>query len=225
MAAAEPGGGSADAFAAEPWSEAPEEVPVAAADEEAAEPSEVEDGAELEAGPGEDREELYGTVEAPLGTLPAPPVEVAGLAGTAAVEEAPEDDAGSETVDSVPPQVAAPAAGGRSGPEVVPPPDVAGPGSAFAGRVGAASGEEVSRHEEARRLARLLVSEIRLYNEDEVEAGRRNGDIYDRLKEDIDRSRQMYEERVDPAVRESTDYFYQELVRNLGGGDARVLGM
>jgi hypothetical protein len=224
MAAAEPAGGSADAFAAEPWSEAPEEVPVAAADEEATEPSGTEDGVELEDGPGEEREALYGTVEAPLGTLPALPVEAAGLAASA-VEEAPENDAGSETVDSVPPPVAAPAEGGRFGPEVVPPPDVAGPGSAFAGRAGGASGEEVSRHEEARRLARLLVSEIRLYNEDEVEAGRRNGDIYDRLKEDIDRSRQMYEERVDPAVRESTDYFLQELVRNLGGGDARALGM
>jgi len=26
-------------------------------------------------------------------------------------------------------------------------------------------------------------------------------------------------------VRESTDYFYQELVRNLGAGDAKALGI
>ena len=86
------------------------------------------------------------------------------------------------------------------------------------------SGEE-ALHEEARRLARLLVSEIKLYNEEQVEAGRRNCDIYERLREDIDRSRQMYEERVDPRLVKSTDYFYQELVRILGAGDAKTLGI
>jgi hypothetical protein len=33
----------------------------------------------------------------------------------------------------------------------------------------------------------------------------------------------MYDERVDPSVK-STDYFQQELVRILAGGDARALG-
>lgn len=80
-------------------------------------------------------------------------------------------------------------------------------------------------HEEARRLARLLVSEIRLYNEEQVELGRRNHDIYERLKDDIDRSRQMYDERVDPRILKSTDYFYQELVRILAAGDPRALGI
>jgi len=75
------------------------------------------------------------------------------------------------------------------------------------------------------RLARLLVSEIKLYNEDQVEEGRRNRDVYERLKEDIDRSRQMYEERVEPRVWKSTDYFYQELVRILAAGDSRALGI
>jgi hypothetical protein len=62
-------------------------------------------------------------------------------------------------------------------------------------------------HEEARRLARLLVSEIKLYNEDEVLAGRSTHDIYERLREDIDRSRLMYEERIPPRVVKSTSYF------------------
>jgi len=80
-------------------------------------------------------------------------------------------------------------------------------------------------HEEARRLARLLVSEIKLDNEERVEEGRRNRDIYERLKEDIDRSRVMYEARVEPRIVRSTDYFYQELVRILAAGDARALGI
>ncbi len=71
----------------------------------------------------------------------------------------------------------------------------------------------------------MLVSEIRLYYEDQVEEGRRNRDIYRRLKEDIDRSRRMYEERIDEKVSQSRDYFQEELVRILAGGDEGALGL
>ncbi len=109
------------------------------------------------------------------------------------------------------------------GGEVQPPQDVQGPGWAFAtARIPTAG---VDEHEEARRLARLLVSEIKLYNEEQVEEGRRNRDLYERLKDDIDRSRQLYEERVDQRILNSTDYFYQELVRILAAGDSRALGI
>ena len=49
------------------------------------------------------------------------------------------------------------------------------------------------RREEARRFAKLLVSEIKLYNEKQVQAGRQQGNLYELLKEDIDRSRQASE--------------------------------
>lgn len=117
-----------------------------------------------------------------------------------------------------------PLAGGGT-PEVRPPTDVEGPGWAFATTRVPVSPSDETMHEEARRLARLLVSEIKLYNEEQVEEGRRNRDLYERLKEDIDRSRQMYEERVDPRILRSTDYFYQELVRILAAGDSRTLGI
>ncbi len=121
------------------------------------------------------------------------------------------------------PRTAAAAASGN--PEVRPPSDVQGPGWAFATtRVNVAADDE-ALHEEARRLARLLVSEIKLYNEEQVEEGRRNRDLYERLKDDIDRSRQMYEERVEPRVLRTTDYFYQELVRILAAGDSKALGI
>jgi hypothetical protein len=110
-------------------------------------------------------------------------------------------------------------------PEVKPPSGVEGPGWAFATSRVAVSPTEEAQHEEARRLARLLVSEIKLYNEEQVEEGRRRKDVYERLKEDIDRSRQMYEERVEPRILKSTDYFYQELVRILAAGDAKALGI
>jgi hypothetical protein len=84
--------------------------------------------------------------------------------------------------------------------------------------------EEQKQHEDAKRFARLVVSEIKLYNESKVNEGRRQKDLYERLKEDIERGRQMYSDRVSAQVRESTNYFYDELVRILAGGDAGALG-
>jgi len=91
--------------------------------------------------------------------------------------------------------------------------------------LGGAQSEEGKKHDEARRFARLLVSEIKLYNEGKVEQGRKNKDLYERLKEDIDRSRQMYDERIPDEVRKVSNYFYDELVRILADGDAGSLGL
>ncbi|HEX8408393.1 MAG TPA: hypothetical protein VF883_05985 [Thermoanaerobaculia bacterium] len=93
---------------------------------------------------------------------------------------------------------------------------------------GGASGpqsDDAKKHDEARRFARLLVSEIKLYNESKVEQGRKNSDLYERLKEDIDRSRQMYDERITEDVRKVSNYFYDELVRILADGRADALGL
>ncbi|HEX7996974.1 MAG TPA: hypothetical protein VF528_01055 [Pyrinomonadaceae bacterium] len=84
--------------------------------------------------------------------------------------------------------------------------------------------DEKRLHNDARRFARLLVSEIKLYNEQKVQEGRSQGDIYERLREDIDRSRQMYDKRVAPPVAARYDYFHQELVNTLAEGDAGKLG-
>jgi hypothetical protein len=84
--------------------------------------------------------------------------------------------------------------------------------------------EDKRFHNEARRFARLLVSEIKLYNEQKVREGRDSADLYDRLREDIDRSRQMYDKRVAPPVAARYDYFHQELVNTLADGDSSKLG-
>ncbi|MGZ8868921.1 MAG: hypothetical protein ACXW2P_11300, partial [Thermoanaerobaculia bacterium] len=93
------------------------------------------------------------------------------------------------------------------------------------GGAGGPATEETKKHDEARRFARLLVSEIKLYNEAKVEQGRKNRDLYERLKEDIDRSRQMYDERIGEDVRKTSNYFYDELVRVLADGNADILGL
>ena len=78
--------------------------------------------------------------------------------------------------------------------------------------------------EGARRYARLLVSEIKLYNESAVRLGRQKRDLGERLRTEISRARHLYEDRVPPAVRRRRDYFDEELVQTLAGGDAALLG-
>lgn len=84
--------------------------------------------------------------------------------------------------------------------------------------------EESRRHDEARRFARLLVSEIKLYNENKVEEGKKNKNIYSLLKEDINRSKQLYEERIAADIRAKSDYFKQALISILANGDSSALG-
>ena len=99
-----------------------------------------------------------------------------------------------------------------------PPPAVSAPAPIRASTPPAAgelAPDEEKLHNDARRFARLLVSEIKLYNEQQVAEGRMNGDLYERLRDDIDRSRQMYDKRVAASVAARFDYFYDELVGTL----------
>ena len=90
---------------------------------------------------------------------------------------------------------------------------------------GAATSDEAIAEEDAsaRRYARLLVSEIKLYHEDAVVDGRRDRDLATRLGGEIARARVLYEQRVPPHVRQRADYFHDELVRTLADGDATLL--
>ena len=74
--------------------------------------------------------------------------------------------------------------------------------------VDVSSDEERRLHNDARRFARLLISEIKLYNEQKVAEGRFEHDLYDRLREYIDRSREMYDKRVKAEVAARYDYFH-----------------
>jgi hypothetical protein len=102
-----------------------------------------------------------------------------------------------------------------------PPPPLAPPSTPPARAI---APEDQKAHDDAKRFARLVVSEIKLYNEAKVTEGRKTRDIYERLKEDIERGRQMYHDRVAQPVRDSCDYFQDELVRILAGGDPSALG-
>jgi len=63
--------------------------------------------------------------------------------------------------------------------------------------------------EKARRFARLIVSDIALYNQDIVAEGLRKGTFFELLQDDITEGRSLYDNRVPEAIRATKDY-YQE---------------
>jgi hypothetical protein len=84
--------------------------------------------------------------------------------------------------------------------------------------------EEPELHRKARRFAKLLVEEIKLYNQPRVVEGKLNRDLYERLKEDIEKSRATYDKRYRETPVASADYFNQELIRILADNDVSLLG-
>jgi hypothetical protein len=86
------------------------------------------------------------------------------------------------------------------------------------------SPEDADVHRKAQRFARLLVDEIKLYNQAKVAEGRRNKDLYDRLKEDIDKSRGTFQKRYGNTAAASGDYFHHELLRSLAEDDISIMG-
>jgi hypothetical protein len=99
---------------------------------------------------------------------------------------------------------------------------MAHPQQADASAAGHDSSADAEADVAARRYARLLVSEIKLYHEAEVVSGREARDLATRLGGEIARARSQYEQRVPLPVRQRVDFFHDELVRTLAGGDERL---
>jgi hypothetical protein len=86
------------------------------------------------------------------------------------------------------------------------------------------SAEDQETHRKAQRFAKLLVDEIKLYNQAKVSEGRKTRDVYDRLKEDIDKSRATYNKRYGNSSAASGNYFSNEVVRSLAEDDVSLMG-
>ena len=69
-----------------------------------------------------------------------------------------------------------------------------------------------------------MVDEIKLYNKPKVQEGKQNRDLYQRLKEDIEKSRAAYEKRYGNSTASGASYFDQEIVQNLADNDPSLLG-
>ncbi|MGH9531763.1 MAG: hypothetical protein ACRD2Q_05175 [Terriglobales bacterium] len=123
-------------------------------------------------------------------------------------------------------QEAPPAKAVEAPPPPPPPPSAAPPQRAPepAAAEPAIPPEEAEVHKKAKRKAKVLVEEISLYNKSKVAEGRENHDLYDRLKEDIEKSRAEYDRAFSKTSAASADYFNKELIRILAQSDRSLLG-
>ena len=86
------------------------------------------------------------------------------------------------------------------------------------------SPEDQDVHRKAQRFARLLIDEIKLYNQAKVAEGRKHKDLYDRLKETIEKSRSTYQKRYGKTVAASGNYLQNEIIRSLAEDDPSIMG-
>ena len=84
-------------------------------------------------------------------------------------------------------------------------------------------GESDPRAEEARRYARLVATDIRLYNEEAVVVGRKQRDLAKRLDEHLKRGREAFARRFPDIGPSGTALLEDAYVQVLAGGDPSLL--
>jgi len=131
---------------------------------------------------------------------------------------------------SAPPSAPAPSPFGTSsasmatpfpGPAAAPAPPAAPPAAAFNTASGIPEGlpePERLKHERARRLARVLASDIAIYNKEKRERGVKDGNLVAVLGYEIKKSWEVYKERVTPELANATPYFRDALNDMLAEG-------
>ena len=101
-------------------------------------------------------------------------------------------------------------------------PEVAAPTAAVA--IDSLPEDLQALHKKAKRFAKVTVQELFMYKKDEVIKGREHKDLYDRFKEEIDKSKALYDKRFEKIAAHNADYLYDELVRVLAEKDPSALG-
>jgi hypothetical protein len=94
------------------------------------------------------------------------------------------------------------------------------------------SGSEASRdafaddpeHQNAARVARVMVSDLLLYQKDDIDEGLRQDDFFERNKEALGDMRETYDQRVPEAIRAQKDHL-KEAIENFIVKRKKKLGL
>jgi hypothetical protein len=84
------------------------------------------------------------------------------------------------------------------------------------------AGDRKDPHERAKRLARLIMSDIILYNQEKIAEGIKNDTLFEVLEDVLEEGRRYYDRNVDPTVAAQMDYFNLAVVDILVKGRANV---
>ena len=71
---------------------------------------------------------------------------------------------------------------------------------------------QIQDADRARRLARTIVSDIALYNLEEIRRGIRNDNLFDVLDGELERGRKLYDSRVSPDIQRQRNFYNQAIV-------------
>lgn len=85
------------------------------------------------------------------------------------------------------------------------------------------AGGDDAQLDAARRFARLVATDIRLYNEEAVMQGRKNGDLVQRLNEHIHRGKETFLQRHSGLGSQGIEILHDAYVQVLAGGDGELL--
>ncbi|MEW6455671.1 MAG: hypothetical protein AB1410_02995 [Acidobacteriota bacterium] len=78
-------------------------------------------------------------------------------------------------------------------------------------------------HKDAKKLAKILISEIMFSYRKEIMIGRKKGDLAERLKEVLEKNKEIYVKNVHPDILKTANYFWEEAVNVLAEGDGHLL--
>ena len=71
---------------------------------------------------------------------------------------------------------------------------------------------QIEDPDKARRLARTIVSDIALYNREEIRKGIKGDNVFELLATEIERGQKLYNSRVSPEIQKQRNFFNQALV-------------
>lgn len=75
----------------------------------------------------------------------------------------------------------------------------------------------------AMRFAKLVATDIRLYNEETILAGRQQGDLFDRVRDHLERGRETFEKRFPDLGPDGLSILRDAYVQVLAGGDEGLI--
>ena len=70
----------------------------------------------------------------------------------------------------------------------------------------------ITSNDEAKRLARTILSDIALYNQAKLKEGIEKDNLFDVLSDELLEGRKYYESMVDANLRESTNFFNEAVI-------------
>lgn len=83
-------------------------------------------------------------------------------------------------------------------------------------------GALISDHEEAKRLARVIISDILAYNGEKVEKGIKEDNLFEQLKNELHEGEMYYRSRVEPEICSNFPYFNFAIVDILVNGKSYI---